>query len=826
MKFNPAKSSLSRRFNIYIIGVVILIAFLFLVVITIVGTRNIEREMENRLTRIATIAESSLPPVIWNFDREAIKSICESLFKEKGVVFLRLENVNDSNQPLFDRQEELYYGKAFVFFKNSDQFQTKQSPIYYKGERVASFQLVFSKELLKEELRNNILNLVLLIVVILGAIYWIVVFISKRNIFIPLKTLELSAEKISKGELNTHISVTGEDEIGSLARAFIRMQFAVKNSIESEQKANKAKDKFLAKISHEARTPLNNIFGFIELVLNSELQKEQRENLTLAASSTQDLLRIINDILDFSKMESGEFEIIHTNFNFQTILESINRTTNLKAKEKNLEFEIKLDENIYGLQLKGDGGRLKEILINLIKNSINHTEKGSVCLNVELKEKNCDIVSILFSVTDTGSGIPPEYLNKIFEPYQQIPREQSNNTERGIGLGLTISKQLVNKMGGEIQVVSEWGKGTTFLFTLPFELSEITDNQATVDSKIQLETDWTILNGLHILLAEDDPVTQILMKKILSQNGIFVDLAKTGREAVKMVFENEYDILLMDMGLPELSGSEAMKIIRNESRFINLPIIAVTADAIVGHEKEYRDAGASDYLKKPINRNLILEKIFEWKNKSKIKVLDIEEALTRLKIDREFYFFTLNIMLKNVDALIEELKKIISSGIFDKAGDLLHNLYGSAINFSANELGITVEKLYLILKNDPINQDILLQLIQNIENAYFRLINYVKVEIKAISTNSQSSLDNISINKTNIEFHLSNLSQLIKNSNYESLYEMNKLLPELSSHIPNEILEEFKNNVYLFNFDEAYEQLNAIISKYGFLFSKNQEKEL
>ncbi len=784
MKLNPAKSSLSRRFNFSIIGVVILIALVFLVIITIVGNRNIDREMETRITRIVTISESSLPPVIWNFDREAIKSICESLFKEKGVVFFRLGNPGEPGQPLFDKQEGRYYGKTFDFFKDSEQFKTKQSPIYYKGERVAGFQLVFSKELLKEELRKNILNLIFLIVVILGAIYWIVVLISKRNIFIPLKNLEYSAEKITEGELNTGIRVTGEDEIGSLSRAFIRMQFAVKNSIELEQKArqdlenlnknleqeverrtaqlfqseqklkailnhltrcvywktndgtveggnrslmdvlrfsdvgkltgideseiwkmpdslaymkdltrevisqrtekldiefqlqnneahlrwfkidcsplldenqnvssilvafhdfteeknkneelklakeeaeraNRIKDEFLAKVNHEIRTPLNTINGFIKLVSNSTLTKEQKENIGYADSSTQDLSRIINDLLDFSRMESSEFTIVNSAFNLNEVLTYITNNSAPQAEQKNILFKI-VKENKVPTRLIGDAGRLKQVLQNLVNNAIRYTDKGTVSVKVSLDGKDSQNAFIAFSIVDTGSGIPKDYIEKIFEPYQRFDISKDKGTERGFGLGLTISQQLVTKMGGKIRVTSEPGKGSTFSFTLPFELSDMTDNHAIGDSKIHSKMDWAKLKGLRILLVEDDPVSQILLLKILSPYGIFVDLAKTGTEAIRMVFENSYDIVLMDIGLPELSGTEAMKIIRSDSRFINLPIIAVTTDAIVGNEKIFRDAGASDFLAKPVDTNLLLQKIIKWKVKNQHYVINKE----------------------------------------------------------------------------------------------------------------------------------------------------------------------------------------------------------
>ncbi|MGE5344103.1 MAG: ATP-binding protein [Candidatus Omnitrophota bacterium] len=408
-------------------------------------------------------------------------------------------------------------------------------------------------------------------------------------------------------ELNKTLGRRVQERTGELERAINEE----KKAKDIAEKANKAKDQFLAKVSHDIRTPMNSINGFIKLLLQSELKPEQTEYLNIVNSSAHYLIGIINDILNFSKMESGQFEIRRSNFQLKKILNDIKNNFTQPANEKNIQFEIALLSNV-PTSLYGDDIRLEQILNNLVGNAIRYTQEGKVRVEVSCIDKKSDNATILFKVSDTGKGIPREDRQRIFLPYEQLDKNKTVDSRNGVGLGLTISQQLVNKMGGKIEVESEPGKGSKFFFSIPFEIHSNIVNDSTTKSIETKLIDLSILKKRHVLVVEDDRASQFLLKIILENAEISVDCANDGREAMEKIFRTPYDIILMDMGLPEISGPEVIIKVRQEKRFEKLPIIAVTADAIVGNQQIYLDAGADDCLLKPIDTEILLSALVKW----------------------------------------------------------------------------------------------------------------------------------------------------------------------------------------------------------------------
>ncbi|HSQ46922.1 MAG TPA: PAS domain S-box protein [Lutibacter sp.] len=526
--------------------------------------------------------------------------------------------------------------------------------------------------------------------------------ISKRKIKTATGDYKWIEWQLSKGTNGTYIS------IGTDITHRISTDLELKKAKESAEESLKVKNEFLANMSHEIRTPLNAVIGFTDLVLETQLNPEQRSHLETMKNSGEILLSLINNVLDLSKLESEKLKIEEIPFNLHKSFNTVLKLMKLRADEKKITLDLNIAPNT-PIHVLGDPTRVEQILLNLIGNAVKFTNKGSVHVTLKQLNETSDASEIYFEVRDTGIGIVSNKINTVFGAFSQA-KSDTSRIYGGTGLGLTIVKKLVGLLNGSIKVESIFGEGSVFKITLPLKKDLVTVNTEEVEPEFIMNEPL----DLSILLVEDNKTNQLLAKTRLERWKCKVDIANNGIEGVKKVQKNMYDLILMDIQMPVMDGYEASKIIKNDisKKAAQIPIIAMTAYATNADISRAKTSGMDDYIFKPFKPKELYNILEKYGKPSKERNLrdannkqdDVETTAEKKYIDLKFLYeetqgessiliLLIESFLKDFNEFFEVVSKEFKHKNWLALYEATHKIKPSITMFGISEMGPIIHAL-------------------------------------------------------------------------------------------------------------------------------------
>ena len=633
------KNSISNRLQrINLLSMLSALAFFSIVIIISNLVINLNRLIDTSKIEARVFAESIAPSLLFSDQRSAQDII--NTFKLSPLTELAV--IYDQNDELFvsyssnSSDERPEYDSTIELLNQS--YININQPIIHQQQVLGHLFLRVSLSNLYRLATMQVLVTVITLLVSLIFGRYLLVRLSKA-VLTPLTELATTMTDVSNNnDYNVRVEPSDIIELNILSNGLNIMLSQIQNrdkrlseysdnleekitlrTMELEkakttaEKSSQAKSEFLSNMSHEIRTPMNVILGMLHLSLQTQMSHQQKDWISKSHAAAENLLGIINDILDLSKVESGTLEFEELPFHIDELMDEVINLIKVKANEKGLHL---LKDNELGIHNRviGDALRLRQVLTNLMGNAVKFSHSGEISLKVELVEDTDCFTTLEFLIKDTGIGISQEHRDKLFQPFSQADNSISREFG-GTGLGLVISKRIVEMMGGKIWLKSEPGLGSTFFFTIKLkkqheELDSVQEKKETIPKEGLQRIDK--LKGIKILLVEDNVLNQELFSAILKPEGIELEIANNGREALACLDKHLYDGVLMDCQMPVMDGYEATRQIRDQERFYNLPIIALTANAMKHDIDKALESGMNDHIAKPVDFAHMLKTISKW----------------------------------------------------------------------------------------------------------------------------------------------------------------------------------------------------------------------
>ncbi|OAH99055.1 hybrid sensor histidine kinase/response regulator [Methylomonas methanica] len=621
--------SISRKLGKILRVMVMLSLMVATVSLSIREYSALQQTIGQKLTLTANMIGQNSSFALLFDDNQTAQEVLDALAHDPDIIAGQIQTPSGVTLVRYEKPATNWHGWWPTWLSKTRQIT---QPILHKNKQIVGHITLVAD--LKRSYHSLLFNTVINTGIILIALSVVALYVQRlqRSFLGPLLKLANTARQIEKDhDYSRRSDYSGNDEISDLAEAFNNMLAQIQaheTDLESQvlsrtqelelakqdaESANQAKGQFLANMSHEIRTPMNAIVGLVELCLNSELSFKQREYLKRVESSAHSLMTLIGDILDFSKMEAGKMQMETIPFLLEEMLEHVFSTMLQLSANKGIQL-IRPPAGPEYHAVIGDPQRLRQVLINLIGNAIKFTEHGEIIVSFSEISRDTHSVRLQFAISDTGIGITAEQQTKLFQAFSQGDSSVTRNYG-GTGLGLIISKQLIEQMGGSIEVSSKPGIGSTFTFNVLLGATDLNTIRNFQIRRHRTSIDIGKLARLHgrrVLLVEDNEINRIVAIELLEQAQLQVDIAENGELALDKLRHTDYDCVLMDVQMPVMDGYQATRLLRQIPACRDIPVIAMTANVMNGDHQHCLAAGMNDFIGKPILPATLYEALLKW----------------------------------------------------------------------------------------------------------------------------------------------------------------------------------------------------------------------